>query len=260
MVEAANRAISEADLRKQDPTLYDIFKKQMPDKSAGEIYTIMQRTFDNFNDQDYKDFRKTFDNTYGQGALSKHMTEYYGGAESDKEAIKRTYPNITVDELNAYAVQNSSTVFNNTYRKFEEKVNEKFKEIKTASEFTNQITMPTTEGTVKATKGMNEFFGIMGGNTGRPLRDTEMIIDNGEIKSGKDDGVAGYNIVKWQWSSQADMFELQLKNSDGETKTVYMTGEQVGQQEGKNKVLSSPSQVFSTKLCNPLNPNSSILS
>lgn len=247
MVEAANRAIYETDLRKQDPTLYDVFKTLMPDKTAGEIYIAMQRTFDNFGDQDYLNFKKTFDSKYGEGALKKHMTEYYGGAESDKEAIKRAYPNLTDEELDAYNL-NQSTRFNNTYRKFEEKVNEKFKEVKIASEFSNQITMPTEEGTIQATNGMNEFFGIMGGKTGRPLRDTEMVIYNGENKFGKDNGIAGYNVVKWQWSPTADMFELQLKNSDGDTKTVYMSGDQVGQQQGKDKILGTPSQIFATEI------------
>jgi hypothetical protein len=61
IIEAGNKAITMADLEKEFPSFIGIFKEQMPEGSTpGEIYYQMKRTFDNPNDQDYKDFQNLY--------------------------------------------------------------------------------------------------------------------------------------------------------------------------------------------------------
>jgi hypothetical protein len=251
--EASDKSISMVDLEKQDPKIVRVFKSLMPNATAGDIYQQLQRTFDNPNDQDYIQFKAQFDQQNGAGAFDNHIAQKYGagqnqgtvpltdvrGAEiaSSRDQRASFSPNIPA------ANQLIGTSFKNA---FDDKVTAKFKEIKTSSEFTNQITMPTQEETIRATNGVNAFFGIMGGNTGRPLRDTEEIIVDGEIKYGED--LPGYNIVKWTYSINANMFELQVKDGDGNTKTIQMPGEQVSQPFGKDSVLNTPAQIFATEV------------
>jgi hypothetical protein len=259
MKEAADRSISMIDLEKQDPKIIAMLKTLMPEKStAGDIYRKLQDVFDNSSDQDYMDFKAAFDKENGAGAFDNHIAQKYGSGQNQgsvpltdwrgAEIAASRDQRVSFSENIPAANQLISTTFKNA---FDDKVTAKFKEIKTSSEFTNQITMPTQEETVRATNGINAFFGIMGGKTGRPLRDTEQVIVNGETKYGKDAEVAGYNVVKWQYSPDADMFEIQLRGTGDNaesTKTVYMSGSQVSQPLGKDTVLNTPVQKFATEI------------
>jgi hypothetical protein len=254
--EASDKSISMIDLEKQDAKIIGVLKTMYPNASSGDLYYQLQRTFDNTTDQEYLQFQKQFDQQNGEGAFNSHIAQKYGsgqnqgsvpltdwrGAEIAASRDQRVSfsPNIPA------ANQLISTSFKNA---FEDKVTAKFKEIKTSSEFTNQITMPTQEETVRATNGVNAFFGIMGGKTGRPLRSTEKVVVDGQTAYGED--LQGYNIVKWQYSANADMFEIQLRGSGDDadvTKTVYMTGAQVTQPLGKDAVLNTPVQKFATEI------------
>ena len=238
MTAAANKAISITDLQKQDPTLVNAVIKANPGKSSGEIYAIITTK--------PEEVKTAFESSWGQGSYQKHIDEYYTSGANDKTyvtpgsaTVNAPTPNITGQRN----VSNPATIFSNT---FGDIITSAFPEIKTSSEFTNQITMPTEEETVRATTGVNSFFGIMGGNTGRPFRDTEEIIVDGEVKYGKD--LPGFNIVKWMYSPNANMFEIQVKDGDGNTKTVQMPGEQVSQPMGKDAVLNTPVQKFATEI------------
>jgi len=256
MKEAADRAVSMVELEKQDPKIIGMLKQLMPQGStAGDIYRKLQDVFDNSGDQDYMDFRAAFDKQNGEGAFDKHITS----GKFVKTPIVTKFSQEEKAMAAGMALAGQDYTYNEGYKGvleyfndgFQSKVNDKFKEIKTSSEFTNQITMPTQEETVRATNGVNAFFGIMGGKTGRPLRDTEQVIVNGETKYGKDAEVAGYNIVKWQYSPDADMFEIQLRGTGDNaesTKTVYMSGTQVSQPLGKDAVLNTPVQRFATEI------------
>jgi hypothetical protein len=246
---ASDKAISMVELEKADPKIVRVFKSLMPNATAGDIYQQLQRTFDNPGDQDYKDFEAAFMGQYNE-PLSKYITS----SKFAKTPIVTQFSQEEKAMAAGMALAGQPYTYSEGYKgvseyfadSFSDKVDKAFKEIKTSSEFTNQITMPTEEETVRATTGVNSFFGIMGGNTGRPLRDTEEIIVDGQVKYGKD--LPGFNIVKWQFSPNANMFEIQVKDGDGNTKTIQMPGEQVSQPMGKDAVLNSPVQKFATEI------------
>jgi hypothetical protein len=230
--EAANAVINIADLQKQDPTLVEAVMKANPGKSPGEIYTIITAK--------PEETKAAFESTWGQGSYQKHIDQYY------TSVVASGYTELS--DQGEKTITNPAAVFSFS---FGEKVTDAFKEIKTSPQFTNKIAMPTQEQTIQATNGVNEFFQTMKGQTGRPLKDTEEFIVDGKVTYGKD--LPGYNIVKWEWSPDADMFQLILKGTGDnaeETKTVYMKGEQVIQTEGKDKALNAPVQRFATEVNN----------
>jgi hypothetical protein len=246
---AANEAITLADLEKQDPTLIGVLKDFYGTNKGGDIYTYMQTTFDNVGDQDYMDFEKAFNSKYGNGALQKHMQEYYGGSVSDREAIKRANPNVTEEELNAYNITNASGVLRK-FNKFTDKVNDKFKELKTSSLYSNQIIMPDVVAQENATDGINEHFQTMTGSAGRSLLSSEQVIvaegdEVGQTKYG--DAYAGYKISKWMYSPENDDFLLVLNKTDDnktESVTVRYPGKQIRQVEGVDWVKNQPARIL----------------
>lgn len=241
--EATDASISMVELEKVDPKIIGVFKTMMPGATAGDIYRQLQRTFDNPNDQDYKDFEAAFNIANGDGAFAKYLDKEY--------PIKRADPQVAKFSGYSQSPGGALDVINHFYNSFDSKINNAFKEIKTSPQFTNRIIMPTQEQTIQATNGVNEFFQTMQGQSGRPLKDSEQIIVDGEVKYGKDKDILGFNVVKWEYSADADMFQLILKgtgdNAD-KTKTVYMKGEQVIQGEGKDKALNAPVQRFATEV------------
>ena len=62
-----------ADLERQYPQYVSIFREKMPNATAGQIYMQMKKTFDNPNDQDYKDFAAAYKQKTG-----KDYAERYG--------------------------------------------------------------------------------------------------------------------------------------------------------------------------------------
>jgi hypothetical protein len=255
--EASDAAISMVALEKADPKIIAVFKSLMPkDATAGDIYQQLQRTFDNPNDQDYIDFKTAFDKANGEGAFEKHASSKYGSGKNQgtvaltdvrgAEIASSRDQRVSFTDNIPTTSQSIVTSFTNA---FDDKVTSALKEIKTSPQFTNKIVMPTIEGTIQATNGVNEFFQTMKGQSGRPLKDSEQIIVDGEVKYGED--FPGYIVTKWEYSADDDMFQILLKGTGdnaADAKTVSMKGEQVIQPEGKDKALNSPVQRFATEV------------
>lgn len=80
IVKAGNMSYSIQSLEKADPYIMAVIKEMYPNRTAGEYGLILNRTFDNNQDQDYIDFKNAFDK-------KRQVIETSGGLESRPRAL-----------------------------------------------------------------------------------------------------------------------------------------------------------------------------
>lgn len=257
MKEAADSAVSMADLQSIDPKITGVVKAMFPSYTSGDIYTEIQRIFDNTGDQDYMDFQAKFDSEYGQGAFALHMGQNYKPANNNPGYSQvpggtlMATQDMTPEQRDAYYNGYASTpeqVLNKFNTSLQSKVNTKYSEIKRA-EMVQMGLIETGMGKkmdIQTTKAAHGFF------EGRFVAPEEMvtIIDpaNGTAKqmNGGDPSLQGFKIDKVGWIPRTNTWVLNLVQGEGEkavVKTAYYDGNQI-KNEGLNAVLNSPEVRF----------------
>jgi hypothetical protein len=255
IIEAGNKAITMADLEKEFPSFIGIFKEQMPEGSTpGEIYYQMKRTFDNPNDQDYKDFQnlykqktgKDFGDYYGAPAkynsheeyvqakgrfslnLSEAMHDYSTGPYIDKATIA---PNLGGGS-GAFTVPTPSA---GMLSALDSKINAKYLEMKESRLYSERIQTGDIDLDLETSKQVKDFF------VGRPITENEMVMLDGKPMSGTDLAATGmnYKVDKAFWNVETNTYELDLVGKDGAVKTVTMDGRRL-QGTGLAQAMSRP--------------------
>lgn len=246
--DAANKAISMADLEKQDPTLINIFKERMPGATAGDIYAEMQRTFDNKGDQDYIDFKNAFDGKYGSGALDGHLNKYYKNPGAKYSGYSYGAPggslmatsDMTQEQRDLYYGRTGAgeayEVLNTFNGKFGNSVNARYAEIKESRLYGERIQTGNDDLDIEVTKQVKDFF------VGRPITQNEVVRIDGEEKNGTQIAALGqdYKINKVFWHAGSNTYELDLVGKDGSVKTATMDGRRL-QGTGLSQAMSRPS-------------------
>lgn len=231
--DAANRAITMADLEKQDPTLVSIFKDRMKGASAGEIYQQILNTFDNPNDQDYKDFQAEFDGRYGAGSFNAHINQskYKSTVGGTSSASAPAYMGVSTG-MSPTFITNPGNYFSNT---FGDKVNEKYAEIKESRLYGERIQTGNDDLDLEVTKQVKEFF------VGRPITQNEVVKIDGKEMSGEKVAELGqdYKINKVFWHAGSNTYELDLVGKDGSVKTATMDGRRL-QGTGLSEAMNRP--------------------
>lgn len=240
MKEAADSAVSMADLNAFDSKITGIVKTMFPSYSSGDVYSEIQKIFDNAGDQDYMNFAAEFDKKFGAGAFNEHITSgQYSGTTGQSRLGQ---------EQGKYGeTLNVNTVFNNTLTP---KVNAKYAEIKESAAY-NMGLIETGMGKktdVATTKAVHSFFE---GQSGRALNPEEIVtvmMPDGSVKqlNGNSPELTGYQIVKSGWRPGNNSWKLNLVKGTGDdaiTMTAIYDGNQI-KNEGLNAVINSPEVRF----------------
>ena len=238
--DAANRAVTMADLEKQDSTIVAVFKNKMPGATAGEIYQQILNTFDNPNEQDYKDFQSAFDSTYGAGAFSKHITS----GKYRKTPIVTKFSAEEKGMAAGMALAGQDYTYKEGYNDVlgyfknanESKVNAKYAEIKESRLYGERIQTGNDDLDLEVTKQVKDFF------VGRPITQNEVVRIDGQEISGEKLAAQGqdYKINKVFWHAGTNTYELDLVGKDGSVKTATMDGRRL-QGTGLSEAMSRPS-------------------
>jgi hypothetical protein len=240
--EAADSAVSMADLNAVDSKITGVVKAMFPSYSSGDVYSEIQKIFDNSGDQDYMNFAAEFDKQFGVGAFNEHITSgQYSGTTGQSRLGQ---------EQGKYGeTLNVSTVFNNTLTP---KVNAKYAEIKESAAY-NMGLIETGLGKktdIATTKAAHAFFE---GEKGRPLMPEEIVtvmLPDGSVKqlNGNSPELAGYQIVKSGWRPGNNTWKLNLMKGSGDDATVVTAvydGNQI-KNEGLNAAINNPEVRFGT--------------
>ena len=176
---AADKAINMADLERQDPKLIAVFRELMPGATAGQIYDQLQKSFDNPNDQDYKEVQTAFDSKYGPGSFNKYITSGQYTSSSGQSKIGQ--------EQNKHGgILGPKEIFKEA---FDNKVTAAFKEIKTATLFNaGVIDVGDPAKNVAFTKAKDAYF------NGKMPFENQYFMVNGVQKKGADLAAEGYVI------------------------------------------------------------------
>ncbi len=261
MKEAADSSVSMADLQSVDNKITDVVKTMFPAYSSGDIYSEVQKIFDNTGDQDYMDFQAAFDKQFGQGAFEAHMAENYKPSNSAPGSSRvpggslYATSDMTPEQRELYYNGYASTpeqVLNKFNGKLQSKVNAKYAEIKQSTAY-NMGLIETGMGKsidVSTTKAAHSFFE---GEKGRPLNPEEIItvmLPDGSVKqlNGNSPELAGYKIVKSGWNPGNNSWKLNLMKGEGDDATVLTAvydGNQI-KNEGLNAAINNPEVRFGT--------------
>ena len=248
MKEAADSAVSIADLESVDPKITGVVKAMFPSYTTGDIYTEIQRIFDNTGDQDYMNFQEAFDKQYGQGALTAYTSAYGDRGLNAPTDYRGAEINMAYDRPVTQYQRGTTNVAEVFREKLENKVNTKYSEIKRA-EMVQMGLIETGMGKktdVQTTKAAHAFF------EGRFVATEEMVtvIDpaDGTAKqmNGGDPSLQGFKIGQVGWIPKTNTWVLNLVQGEGEkaiVKTAYYDGSQI-KNEGLNAVLNSPEVRF----------------
>lgn len=263
MKEAADSSVSLADLESVDKKIVDVVRTMAPNASSGELYTEIQRIFDNPGDQDYMNFQAEFDKQFGQGEFDKHITS---GSFVKKGIVTKFSP-----EEKAMAAGMSLAGQEYGYQggykgvaeKFQNalsgKVNAKYAEIK-ESRLYNMGLIETGMGKkadIQTTKAVRDFFGVSDSGGGRGIMQEEIVtvqLEDGSVKqvNGNDPELQGYTIEKVGWDATSNTFKLSLTKGEGEKATVRTAiydGNQI-RNEGLTATLNNPEVRFGTAVMN----------
>jgi len=208
---AADKAISMPSLERQDPTLIGVFKEMMPGATSGQIYTQLQKTFDNKGDQDYINYQTAFDKKYGAGAFDKHINQYYtykrgtpitmqgeGKAGAAGAALAGEKPNSGIVEF-----KNPAQVFGAT---FGTAVNKTFPEIKTSVLFNaGVIDVGDPAKNVALTKMKDAYF------NGKMPFENQYFMVNGEQKTGAELAAQGYVIKSTSVNLAENKYQIHME-------------------------------------------------
>ncbi len=245
MVTAANSAITEKDIIESSPDAwktYNVMKELYPYAKPGEIYVKIQETFDNTGDQDYIDFQNKFKQKYGAEYTTSGTTYDTKGIGF----IGTTGPStaFTTSELGTRpsfeAAGLSMNIANVLSRKFTDKIDSQFSEIKTSASFAyGAIPAPTTEQSIKLTEAMKNFF------INKPITADFTVADITKegvtTVSGKD--LAGFKVVDVGWNQENNIYELKLMGGTNDapvSKTVHLDGKYI-RNSTLDVMINSPS-------------------
>lgn len=240
MKEAGDSAISMAELNAVDSKITGVVKAMFPSYSSGDIYTEIQKIFDNAGDQDYMNFQSNFDKQYGQGEFEKHVTSGKYSGTTGQSRIGQ--------EQGKYGESLSvSTVFNNTLAP---KVNAKYAEIKESAAY-NMGLIETGMGKrtdVSTTKAAHAFFEGQSGRAVMPEEIVTVMLPDGSVKqlNGGSPELAGYQIVRSGWRPGNNSWKLNLVKGTGDdaiTMTAIYDGNQI-KNEGLNAAINNPEVRF----------------
>jgi hypothetical protein len=234
--DAASKAITMADLEKQDPKLIATFKQMMPGATAGQIYQQIQRTFDNSGDQDFIDFQTAFDQKNGKGALAQYLSAYGDVGVNAPTDWRGAEINAAYDRpATQYqrGTNNVAAVFDN---KFGQAVNAKYAEIKESRLYGERIQTGNDDLDIETTKQVKEYF------VGQPIKQNEVVKIDGKEMSGREVAELGqdYKINKVFWHAGTNTYELDLVGKDGSVKTATMDGRRL-QGTGLSQAMNRPS-------------------
>jgi hypothetical protein len=233
VVTAGNRGVSMDQLRAQDPKVFAVLEELYPNRTAGEMAVMIQRTFDNDKDQDFRDFENKFQEKYGGGDFSKHMTTMYGLPPSTYRATNANGQTFSWESRAASSLKGKFGINNNSY------ISGALKEQKISVPFYAGKLPGATEAQSKQLTDMaNKFF------TDFSISPNTEVIDvtsgTGETLNGKD--LASYDVKGWKYSTILDKWELQIEGKTGTgltAKTVLMDGNQLTSPE-LQEVISRP--------------------
>jgi hypothetical protein len=265
IVKAGNMSLSMESLEKADPNIMAVIKEMYPGKTAGEYALILNRTFDNTQDQDYIDFKNAFDKKRPLVNLSTgvkdmyrnvdwdtyvNMTIYDGTSDNFAEASWRAGANGKVeiqdrmgDEI-IYEYADMVEAFGKIREKFQinaQHVSDKLPEIKIASPVIYGV-LPgvTPEDQRVVTKAADAYFKdkILPANL--TVRDQE----SGQTQSGKD--LEAYTTKRYGYDPRTNEWVLTMEGQVGETKdikTVRLSGSQVS-----NPIISQWQSAMPTQI------------
>jgi len=244
--EAADSAISKAELVGQDPTLVNAMIKAYPSASHGEIYNMIISNPDAV--------RGAFEQAYGAGSYDLHLKQYY----TSTTAMGVTELNAPTDWRGAEIAlsrgetptqyQTVASSPEEVFRsKFEGVVNPRYAEIK-ESNLVNMGLIETGMGNamnMRTTSAVKEFF------EGRPLFPEEQVtiqLEDGTAKqvNGTSEEMLGYKIEKVGWIPRLNQWKVNFikgEGKDAQVMTGYYDGSQI-QSEGITAVLNSPEVKF----------------
>jgi hypothetical protein len=244
--EAADSAISKAELVGQDPTLVNAMMKAYPSASHGQIYNMII--------SNPEAVRTAFEQSYGAGSYDQHLNQYY----TSTTAIGLTEVNAPTDYRGAEIAMSRGETPTQYERvpsspdavfrdKFEGKVNPRYAEIK-ESNLVNMGFIDTGMGNamnVKTNTAVKEFF------ENRPLMPEEQItiqLEDGTSKqvNGNSEEMQGYTIEKVGWITRLNQWKVTFVKGEGkeaQVRTGYYDGSQI-QSEGLTAVLNSPEVRF----------------
>lgn len=226
VVTAGNNGVSMDQLRAQDPTIFSILEELYPNRSAGEMAIMIQRTFDNDRDQDYRDFENKFYEKYGAGAYSKHMSTMYGLPPSFHHATNANGQTFSWDHTAASRINGIFKINDN------DNISKALKEQKISVPFYAGKLPGSTEAQSKQLTEMADKF----------FKDFS-ISPNAEVvnvTSGEAEGVltgkelGNYDVKGWKYSPLLNKWELQIEGKPQTgltTKTVLMDGNQLSSPE-----------------------------
>lgn len=229
---AVNKAITMADLERQDPKLIATFKQMMPGATAGQIYQQIQKTFDNPNDQDYKDFQAKFDGKYGAGSFNAYITS----SKFRKTPVVTKFSPEEKAMAAGMALAGQEYTYNEGYKGVLEffqfnnndKINRAFPEIKTSRLFNvGTIDVGDPAKSVALTKMKDAYF------NGKMPFENQMFTVNGEQKSGKQLAAEGYVIKNAYPDMLTNMYQIHLEkggDKPGSITAIY-DGRQVDSPE-----------------------------
>jgi hypothetical protein len=256
MAEAADRAISMSDLKRAYPQFLDIFKEKMPNATAGQIYVEMKKTFDNPNDQDYKEFQtiykqktgKDFGESYGAPIKYKSHAEYKAAngftlnvAESMHDYSTGPYTDIATVAPSFSGTGAVARVgeINAKFEALDPKINAKYAEIKESRMFnTGRIQTGDDNLDIAVTKAKDAYF-----KAGRPLAQNESVIIDGKTVSGADLAAGEFKIESTSWDPGYNTFQVKLVGKDGVVKTGLYDGRQI-QSAGLIQAMNLPEVRF----------------
>jgi hypothetical protein len=227
MFTAANASITEKDIVESAPDAwktYTAFKELYPWAKPGEIYIRMQSTFGDKGGQDYSNFLNKYNEKYGKytAPASTYDTKGIGfigstGAGAGDPGTQELY--------NANPIpQDLASIIG---RKFDDKINTQFKEIKTATTFNyGGINAPTLQESKNLTAAIKNFF------VGKPITADFNVVDISEdgVTDIKGSELAGFKVVDVGWNQTNNIYELKLMGGTETapiSKTVHLDGKYI---------------------------------
>lgn len=241
MAEAVNKAITMADLERQDPKLIATLRKMYPTYTAGQIYQELRKTFDNPGDQDFMTYEAEFDKKNGKGALKQYLSRYGDTSINAPTDWRGAEINAAYDRPVTQYQRGTNDVIGVFDMSFGKKINDKYAEVKESRMFnTGRIQTGDDNLDIAVTKAKDEYF-----KAGRPIAQNETVIIDGQSFSGAKLAELGqeYKIQSSSWDPGYNTFQIKLVGKDGSVKTGLYDGRQI-QSAGLIQAMNQPEVRF----------------
>jgi hypothetical protein len=226
VVTAGNKGVTMDQLRAQDPTIFSVLEELYPNRTPGEMAIMIQRTFDNDRDQDYRDFENKFYEKYGAGAYSKHMSTLYGLAPSFHHVTNANGQSFSWDHTAASRINGIFKINDN------DNISKSLKEQKISVPFyAGKLPGATEAQSKQLTEMADKFFKDFSISPNAQV----INVTSGEAEgtlTGKELG--SYDVKGWKYSPLLNKWELQIEGKPQTgltTKTVLMDGSQLSSPE-----------------------------